>query len=137
MVQRDCCIRPTFSIALDPSHDCQPCKLFAPVQVQEDIVSSLQLKNPRILISSFDRPNISYYVELLKEAEKPMPKMIRSLEAGKRDGSWPCAIIYTLKRESADDTAACLQTAGDIEFSRLLCTVVGFSYLFVYIPCKG
>ena len=82
------------------------------LQVQDDIVSSLQLRNPRRLISSFDRPNIHYQVQPLKEAEETVPIIARTLQRGGDNGRLPCAIIYTLKRESADDIAARLQAAG-------------------------
>jgi superfamily II DNA helicase RecQ len=35
------------------------------MQVQEDIVHSLHLNHPAMLMTSFNRPNISYQVELL------------------------------------------------------------------------
>lgn len=79
-------------------------------QVQEDIVKSLQLRNPLCLVSSFDRPNIHFSVRLLKDADDPVPLIAKALDAGR--GEPPCAIIYTLKRESADLIAASLQCFG-------------------------
>lgn len=80
------------------------------MQVQDDIVASLRLRNPLRLVSSFDRPNIDFSVRFLKTLESPLPIIAKELT---RDGAEaPCAIVYTLKRESADETAFRLRNMG-------------------------
>ena len=41
------------------------------LQVQQDIVHSLHLNNPAMLMTSFNRPNIRYQVELLDLMQQP------------------------------------------------------------------
>lgn len=82
------------------------------MQVQEDIIASLKMRSPLRLVSSFDRPNIHYLVEPLKEAEEPVSKIAKQLLLDSWEDRLPCAIIYALKRESADEIALRLQTLG-------------------------
>ena len=90
-----------------------PIKFF--LQVQEDILSSLKLKHPLRLISSFNRPNITYEVAYQLESSPPLAKQLSKLIQGmaEPDGPAPCCIIYTLKRETADDYAQKLRSQGD------------------------
>ena len=96
------------------------------VQVQDDIVSSLRLREPLRLISSFNRPKITY--ELVYQLEtsplslqKKLCKLIQGIVGP--DGKTPCCIVYTLKRETADEYARKLCMLGDISrMSTCMCS---------------
>ncbi|MDG6778516.1 DNA helicase RecQ [Thiomicrorhabdus sp. zzn3] len=73
---------------------------------REDIVQRLQLRDPRIHISSFDRPNIFYRV---LEKQRPMQQLLQFLQA--RQGG-ECGIVYALSRKRVEEVALKLQEAG-------------------------
>ncbi|XP_061362523.1 ATP-dependent DNA helicase Q-like 3 isoform X2 [Gastrolobium bilobum] len=77
-------------------------------KVQKDVVDSLQMQNPLILKSSFNRPNIYYevrYKNLLDDAYADLCNTLKS----KGD---VCAIIYCLERSMCDDLSANLSQSG-------------------------
>ena len=51
-------------------------------------------------------------VHPLMESEDPVPILARSLLSSEQNDTFPCAIIYALKRESVDDIARRLQASG-------------------------
>jgi len=69
-------------------------------RVVDDIVSRLKLKNPKVLRTSFRRPNITYMV---REVEDKNTYVIRSLK--KEQGS---GIIYVSSRKRAKEVAEML-----------------------------
>ncbi|XP_028767361.1 ATP-dependent DNA helicase Q-like 3 isoform X2 [Neltuma alba] len=77
-------------------------------KVQKDVVKSLNMQNPLILKSSFNRPNIYYevrYKDLLEDAYTDLSNMLKS------KGN-VCAIVYCLERSTCDDLAAHLMQNG-------------------------
>nr|WP_244968511.1 ATP-dependent DNA helicase RecQ [Rosenbergiella australiborealis] len=72
---------------------------------RHDILQRLQLKNPFIQISSFDRPNIRY---TLVDKYKPTDQLLTYL----RDQRGKCGIIYCNSRAKVEDTTARLQSRG-------------------------
>jgi len=72
---------------------------------RNDIVRLLQLHDPLIQISSFDRPNIRY---TLMEKFKPTEQLLRYVQ----DQRGKCGIIYCNSRAKVEDTAARLQSRG-------------------------
>lgn len=72
---------------------------------RNDIVRLLQLHDPLIQISSFDRPNIRY---TLVEKFKPTEQLLRYVQ----DQRGKCGIIYCNSRAKVEDTAARLQSRG-------------------------
>ncbi|KAK9833042.1 hypothetical protein WJX74_005167 [Apatococcus lobatus] len=93
----------------------------AAVKVREDVVQQLHLRDPLILVSSFDRPNIHYSVSYYA-ADQPqtfeahaVSTIMRHFEDGREhssQGDWPCGIIYCLKRETTEDMARALSKRG-------------------------
>jgi ATP-dependent DNA helicase RecQ len=65
---------------------------------QQDILEKLTLRQPKVFISSFNRPNIYYYVRPKKNA---FAHIIEYLRKHKEDSG----IIYTLSRKSTEDLA--------------------------------
>lgn len=72
---------------------------------RNDIVRLLQLDDPLIQISSFDRPNIRY---MLVEKFKPTEQLLRYVQ----DQRGKSGIIYCNSRAKVEDTAARLQSRG-------------------------
>ncbi|QKJ89140.1 ATP-dependent DNA helicase RecQ [Paramixta manurensis] len=72
---------------------------------RNDIVRLLQLNDPLIQISSFDRPNIRY---MLVEKFKPTEQLLRYVQ----DQRGKSGIIYCNSRAKVEDTAARLQSRG-------------------------
>ncbi|CAH8286413.1 unnamed protein product [Eruca vesicaria subsp. sativa] len=77
-------------------------------KVQKDVIDSLSLRNPLVLKSSFNRPNIFYevrYKDLIDNAYTDLCNLLKSC------GSI-CAIIYCLERTTCDDLSLHLTTTG-------------------------
>lgn len=72
---------------------------------QKDIAERLELRNHRLYISSFNRPNIHYYVLAKKNA---MGHIIEYIKRHKNE----CGIIYALSRASTQEIATRLQDHG-------------------------
>jgi len=77
----------------------------ADVITQKDIVDKLQLSNPEIFISSFNRANISYYIQ---PKQKVFEQINQYLQGHKDDSG----IIYTLSRANTESIAEKLREAG-------------------------
>eukprot|EP01030_Chromulinospumella_sphaerica_P034381 gene34381-biopygen12305 len=72
---------------------------------QKDIVERLDLRTPRQFVSSFNRPNISYYVLPKKNAVGNIIEYIRKHEGNS-------GIIYALSRASTEEIATTLAGQG-------------------------
>jgi ATP-dependent DNA helicase RecQ len=72
---------------------------------QNDILDKLALKDPEVFISSFNRPNIYYYVRPKKQAIAHIIEYLRK----HRDDS---GIIYTLSRKSTEELARKIADSG-------------------------
>jgi len=74
-------------------------------QVRNDIAAELQLKNPEILVGSFDRPNLIYSVK----RRLTLVNQVREIIDRHRGES---GIIYCIRRDDVDDLAASLAAHG-------------------------
>ena len=74
-------------------------------QTRKDIIQRLRLKNPRVHITGFDRPNIRYSA---LEKSKPFDQLKTFLNRVKGDSG----IVYALSRKRVEEVAAKLQLAG-------------------------
>ncbi|XP_010548239.1 PREDICTED: ATP-dependent DNA helicase Q-like 3 [Tarenaya hassleriana] len=77
-------------------------------KVQKDVIDSLSLRDPLVLKSSFNRPNIFYevrYKDLIDDAYTDLCNLLKSC------GNI-CAIIYCLERTTCDDLSAHLSNSG-------------------------
>ncbi len=72
---------------------------------QQDIVKRLDLRTPKEFVSSFNRPNIHYYIYPKKNV---FDKILAYLKKHKEDSG----IIYALSRASTEDIAGKLHEAG-------------------------
>ncbi len=77
-------------------------------KVQSDIVKNLDLHNPNIFISSFNRPNL--YYEVLPKIRKNQTdeSIVRFIKSMKRKSG----IIYTLNRKTTEELADILMANG-------------------------
>jgi ATP-dependent DNA helicase RecQ len=74
-------------------------------RVRQDIVEQLGLREPRIHVASFNRPNLHYAVRPKTRATYP-----ELAELARRDGG--AGIVYCLSRKRVDELAAQLQGDG-------------------------
>ncbi|KAK9055578.1 hypothetical protein SSX86_026662 [Deinandra increscens subsp. villosa] len=77
-------------------------------KVQVDVIESLDMKNPLVLKSSFNRPNIYYEVrfkDLLTDPYVDLTDLIKSCGD-------VCGIVYCLERTTCDDLASHLSKNG-------------------------
>jgi len=72
---------------------------------QDDILKKLDLQNPKVFISSFNRPNIYYYIRPKKNT---IGKIADYILKRKDD----CGIIYALSRSSTEEIAGKLHALG-------------------------
>jgi ATP-dependent DNA helicase RecQ len=77
-------------------------------KVQSDIVKNLDLRNPNIFISSFNRPNL--YYEVLPKIKKAQAdeNIVRFIKSMKNKSG----IIYTLNRKTTEELADILMANG-------------------------
>ena len=74
-------------------------------QVRDDIVDQLRLVNPKVLVGSFDRPNLLYAVERRTDV---LRQVCDVLDRHKGESS----IVYCIRRADVDDLTDRLQKAG-------------------------
>ena len=72
---------------------------------RDDILNKLKLKDPKIFVSSFNRPNIHYSIE-------PKRKMYEEIVTYLKNHYGDPGIIYVLSRKSAEKLATKLKVAG-------------------------
>ena len=71
----------------------------ADIATRKEIVERLRLREPRIFIASFDRPNIRYRIAEKDNPRRQLQRFIREEHAGES------GIVYCLSRASVEETA--------------------------------
>jgi len=79
----------------------------ADAATRQDILQRLNLHQPHVHVSSFDRPNIRYTVF---EKRQPMKQLLSFLDA--REGHQESGIVYCLSRKRVEEVALHLQDNG-------------------------
>ena len=74
-------------------------------QVRNDIVSELRLQNARVLVGSFDRPNLIYRV-------RPRTDRLAQVTAAINRHRDQAGIVYCIRRSEVDELAAALVRRG-------------------------
>ncbi|HJP35036.1 MAG TPA: DNA helicase RecQ [Gammaproteobacteria bacterium] len=74
-------------------------------RTREEIVARLALTEPQRFVSSFDRPNICYSVQVKTDARRQLTNFL----AGRENA---CGIVYCLSRAKVESTAAWLAELG-------------------------
>lgn len=77
-------------------------------KVQSDILRNLGLRNPKVFISSFNRPNL--YYEILPKVKKD--QTIKSIVRFIAQNKGKSGIIYTLNRKTTEELADMLMANG-------------------------
>lgn len=77
-------------------------------KVQSDIVKNLGLRNPKIFISSFNRPNLYYEIQPKIKKEQTNKSIVRFIQQHKNKSG----IIYTLNRKTTEELADMLMANG-------------------------
>src|SRR3954468_5047226 len=77
-------------------------------KVQSDIVKNLGLRNPKIFISSFNRPNLYYEIQPKINLEQTNKSIVRFIQLHKNKSG----IIYTLNRKTTEELANMLMANG-------------------------
>lgn len=77
-------------------------------KVQDDIVKNLDLIDPKIFISSFNRPNLYYEVVPKGTKQQALKHMVRFISQHKGKSG----IIYTLNRKTTEELASTLMANG-------------------------
>jgi len=75
-------------------------------QTRSEILDRLALRDARVFVSSFDRPNIRYTIV---EKVDPRPQLLRFI---RDEHAGESGIVYCLSRRKVDETAAWLATQG-------------------------
>ena len=74
-------------------------------QVRSDIVAELRLNNPRVLVGSFDRPNLLYRV-------RPRTDRLGQVVAAIQRHRGQAGIVYCIRRSEVEELAAALVRRG-------------------------
>jgi ATP-dependent DNA helicase RecQ len=77
-------------------------------KVQDDILKNLELKDPKVFISSFNRPNLYYEILPKGKKETVMKHMVKFIHQMKGKSG----IIYTLNRKTTEELASTLMANG-------------------------
>lgn len=78
----------------------------ATAETRAEMVERLGLRDARVYVSSFDRPNIQYRIAPKQDAKAQLLRIIRDEHPG------AAGIVYCLSRKSVESTAAWLRTQG-------------------------
>jgi ATP-dependent DNA helicase RecQ len=94
--------------ALDQEFPIMALTATATPKVQLDIVKTLQLREPKVFLSSFNRANLFYEIRPKKSSQQAIKNIIQFINS-KRGKS---GIIYVINRKTADDVAQLLKVNG-------------------------
>lgn len=70
-------------------------------KVQSDIVKNLELRDPKIYISSFNRPNLYYDIRPKRKKDQTIREIVKFIHSHKGKSG----IIYTLNRKTTEELA--------------------------------
>ncbi|HLJ76128.1 MAG TPA: ATP-dependent DNA helicase RecQ [Acidobacteriaceae bacterium] len=76
-------------------------------EVRDDIIQRLGLRDPRVIVHRFDRPNISLRVDVFSTAEEKFDALLRRVEFAEKPG-----IIYVATHRAVESLSADLNARG-------------------------
>ncbi|MGI8910408.1 MAG: RecQ family ATP-dependent DNA helicase [Rubrobacteraceae bacterium] len=76
-------------------------------RVREDILRSLGMRSPEVVVTSFNRPNLTYRVIEAKKKESKLPLILEVIRR-----SPPPGIVYAMTRKECEEMASGLRRSG-------------------------
>jgi ATP-dependent DNA helicase RecQ len=76
-------------------------------RVRKDILRSLRMREPKVVVTSFNRPNLTYRVLSAKDKKDKLPLILEIIRS-----SPPPGIIYGTTRKECEELAASLKRSG-------------------------
>ncbi len=76
-------------------------------RVRQDILRSLKMRSPEVVVTSFNRPNLTYRVVPAKEKKHKLPRILDVIRS-----SPPPGIVYATTRKECEELAANLRRSG-------------------------
>ena len=76
-------------------------------RVRQDILRSLGMREPKVVVTSFNRPNLTYRVLSARDKKDKLPLILDTIRS-----SPPPGIIYGTTRKECEELAASLKRAG-------------------------
>ena len=76
-------------------------------RVREDILRSLKMRSPEVVVTSFNRPNLTYRVHGAREKKHKLPLILDVIRR-----SPPPGIVYATTRKECEELAASLRRSG-------------------------
>lgn len=76
-------------------------------RVREDILDSLKMRSPEVVVRSFNRPNLTYRVLEAKKKEHKLPLVLEAIRRSK-----PPGIVYATTRKECEELASNLRGSG-------------------------
>ena len=76
-------------------------------RVREDILRSLKMRSPEVVVTSFNRPNLTYRVLSAKEKKHKLPLILDVIR-----NAAPPGIVYATTRKECEELAAHLRRSG-------------------------
>ncbi|CAN5837510.1 hypothetical protein BH18ACT11_BH18ACT11_03450 [soil metagenome] len=76
-------------------------------RVRQDILRSLKMRSPEVVVTSFNRPNLNYRVIPAKEKKHKLPRILDVIRT-----SPPPGIVYATTRKECEELAANLRRSG-------------------------
>src|ERR671916_1336186 len=75
--------------------------------VRDDMVRSLKMRDPRVVVTSFNRPNLNYRVLSAKEKKHKLPLILDVIRSSTLPG-----IVYATTRKESEELATSLRRSG-------------------------
>ncbi len=76
-------------------------------RVRQDILRSLKMRDPEVVVTSFNRPNLTYRVLSVSKKEDKLPRILDIIR-----GSPPPGIVYATTRKECEELARGLRRSG-------------------------
>ena len=76
-------------------------------RVQRDILDSLKMRSPKVVVRSFNRPNLTYRVLEAKDKRQKLPLILDAVRRFE-----PPGIVYATTRKECEELAASLSRSG-------------------------
>ena len=76
-------------------------------RVRDDILRSLKMRDPKVVVTSFNRPNLTYRVLSAKEKRHKLPLILAVIR-----NCPPPGIVYATTRKESEELAASLRRSG-------------------------